>query len=202
MQDTTSAQDRPSSRLLQRGVVAVSLALLAGFVIWFAIFKVELGGDSPLPLGRAYKARTLILSIEKMDRVQEMRHLGTDGKHYLVTPSSEANDLVVLQINVHNDEASVILLNMKGRAVELRVQGSNDRFNMLDVTPANLENVRVVPESHPTEDRYSPYLTGVIELPQGHSLLGGWVVFDVPKELEVKQIRWEAGGDVLFIPRT
>ena len=206
MQDTTDRQDnqdRSTAGLLNRGIGFVALALLAGFAIWFLVTRVEFGGDSPLPLGDGFKGRALIVSIEKMGRVKEVRHLGTDGKHYLVTPSSDANDLVVLQINVHNDEASVILLNfLEPRAVELRVKDSRERFNLLDVTPENVENVREVPESHPAEDRYSPFLTSAIQLPQGHSLLGGWVVFDVPKELEVKQIRWQAGGDVLFIPRT
>ena len=199
-QEIENGQDQTSSTNVGRFVALGVVALFVGFAVWFLVFQIEWGGGSSLPLGTSFKGRTLIVSIEKMNRVSEVRYRGTDNSHVLVTPTDPLNELVTLQMNVHNDEATVVILNMQDRAVELRGVNSNDRYNMLDVRPTNTQNVRVVEEAHPSvEDRYSKgFLIGPIELPQGNSLEGGWVVFEVPKGLEVNEVRWGA-GDIIFI---
>ena len=199
-QEIEIGQNQAPSTNVTRVVVIGSVALFVGFLVWFLAFKVEWSGGSSLPLGTSFQGRTLIVSIEKMNRMSELRYRGSDGRHFLVTPTDPSNELVTLQLNVHNSEAALVVLNMEDRAIEVRGIDSNDRYTMLDIRPSNSENVRVVDEGRRSEeDRYSKgFLIGPIDLPQDNSLLGGWAVFEVPKDLTVNEVRW-GSGDVIFI---
>ena len=82
-------------------------------------------------------------------------------------------------------------------AAQLRGTISDQRYGLLDITPANETNVSIVPESHPTEDRYSPFITSEIALDQGFQITG-WLAFEVPRTTKIKEMRWGA-GDVIFL---
>ena len=59
-------------------------------------------------------------------------------------------------------------------------------------------NVRTVDESHPEENIYLPLLAGSFELGQPHSSLTGWVVFEVQKDAELREMRWGT-GEVFYL---
>ena len=156
-----------------------------------------------LPLGLASKGTTLIISVQDIKRVQEIRYLGTDELHYLVVPSNVENQLVALLLNIHNQDAARVLMTVDEEAAELRGEGPNEKYGVVDVTPENQVNVSVVEESHPSEDLILPFIVGSIALdgvpglPQGHSV-EGWVVFETPKGIRPTTLRW-AAGDIVFI---
>ena len=136
----------------------------------------------------------------------------TDLKHYLVVPTDDANELVVLRLFVFNEDATRVVMTVDEEAAELRGFGTGEVYKpmVLSLPREELiakENVELVQESHPSEDRYScippeedPYtctLTGSIELPQSHSVRG-WMVFEVPRGAKLREMRWDA-GDTVFI---
>ena len=161
------------------------------------------GYEGGIPLGRASKGTTLIISVQDIKRVQEIRYRGSNDLHYLVSPSDPENQMVALLLNIHNQDAARVLITVDESAAELRGEGFNDRYGVVDVTPENQRNVRVVDETHPSEDVIMPFIAGSIEndgvpgLPRGHSV-EGWVVFEVPKGIKLTTLRW-AAGDTVFI---
>ena len=159
---------------------------------------VACGGGGLLPIGTGVKGETLIVVIEDIKRVQEVRYQGTDQNHYLVFPSSRENELVVARLNVHNVEATVVRMTVDEESLEIRGFGQDETYRLLNLNPGNENNVKQVESSHPTEDLYVPFIAGAIELPQANSVIG-WTVFEVPKGTELRELRWEAGGDTIFI---
>ncbi len=222
MQETDGPVDsqpgRKSPLTAQRIATLVVILLAVAFLIWFLAIKVDWGGGGSLPLGQVLKGRVLIVRLDKINRVPEVGIFRDSTTHYVVSPADPENDLVTLQLSVWNDEASISVLNMEGRALEVRGMDSDDRFTMLEVCASQdgLEardacaedspNVRVAAGGIEIDsDRYpygTGFLAGVIELPQGPGLSGGWTVFEVPKGLEIARVRWGAGGDVIFFPQS
>ena len=151
-----------------------------------------------LPVGKARQGDTLIISIEEIKRVLEVRFQGTDLKHYLIAPVTKDNELIVMRLNVHNADATTVIMTIDEEAAQLRGFGPGEQYQLLDPNPENnAQNIRAVEGSHPAEDRYVPFIRGPVDLPKGHSLIG-WVVFEVPAGLKVESLRWDA-GDTVFI---
>ena len=153
-----------------------------------------------LPIGKGKKGETLIIVIDDMKRVQEVRFEGTDGRHYLISPSTRDNELIAMQLNVHNSESTRVLFTVDGEAAELRGFGLDEEYNPIDLY--NLEqlldkNVRIVDSANPTESLYVPFIAGPIDLPQGNSVIG-WILFDVPEGTKFREMRWGA-GDTVFL---
>ena len=180
--------------------------LLAFLVLLLPAVLIACSDSGPLPIGRPAKGDSLIITIQLVERVQEIRFLGNDAVHYLVKPADSGNQLVAARISVHNDEATRILLNIDEEAAELRGFEREERYSPLDLY--DLEsltgtNVQVVDETHPSEDLFVPFLAGPISvggvdgLPEGHSVTG-WMVFEVPEGVKLKEMRWGA-GDVVYV---
>ena len=148
-------------------------------------------------MGVARQGDTLIISIEQINRVQEIRYLGTDLTHYLVVPTDRDNELVALRLNVHNAEATKVLLTVDDEAARLRVSEPKGNHNLLDLDPKNQTNVSEADGPHPAEDLFVPFLAGPFELLQGFSIVG-WVVFEVPKGARLEELRWDAGDTVII----
>lgn len=167
------------------------------------LFVVGACSDSGLlPVGKRAKGSTLIIGIEEITRVQEIRFLGNDQKHYLVVPASSANELVVMRLIVFNQDSTRVVMTVDEEAAELRGVETNEVYQPLNLYLSGeelvgKENVMVVQESHPAENRYSPIIAGPIELPQNNSV-DGWMVFEVPRGAKLRELRWDA-GDTVFI---
>lgn len=171
--------------------------------LWLAVASVAFAftacaGGEGLPVGKAFRGDTFIVVLEDTQRAAEIRYLGTDSLHYLVVPSSTDKELVAVRLQVYNERATKVLVDVLPETAELRGFAHDEKYNLIDPTPGNEDNVQVVPGSHPNEDKFVPFITGSAELLQGYSLTG-WVLFEVPKGLKLKEIRWESGGDVVFI---
>ena len=150
-----------------------------------------------LPVGKGAKGETLRISIEEINRVQEIRYQGNDLNHYLVVPSSKDNELVVMRLIVHNSEATRVLMTVDEQAAEVRGFGPDEKYRPLDLTLQNEKNVKVAEGSHPSENLFVPFIAGSVELPQGYSVVG-WIVFEVPNGTRLREMRWEA-GDIVYI---
>ena len=150
-----------------------------------------------LPEGFGNRGESLSIILEEIHRLEEIRYEGTDKNHYLLAPTSKDNEFITLRLDVHNVDASSVLLTLDEEASELRGFGTNETFKPLDVY---LNSVQVA-EAHPTENLYVPFLAGSIEmdgvpgLPQDHSVIG-WVVFEVPKGTRLRELKWTEGDTV------
>ena len=195
---TATAEGRPGLHTWQSRAVIPLLILMAVLI--------ACTGSGPLPIGRAAKGDSLIVTIEAIEKVQEIRFLGNDDVHYLVTPVDGGSELVALRISVFNEEATRLLLTVDEDAAELRGFGLKEKYaplDLYDLESLKGTNVRTVEGTHPLEDRFVPFLAGPIEmggvagLPQGHAVTG-WMVFEIPKGTKLREMRWGA-GDVVFL---
>ena len=162
------------------------------------VLLVACSGEAVVSVGQAGKGDSLIIRVEDIKRLPEIRYEGTDKKHYLIVPSSQDNELVALNLLVYNEESSRILMTVDEESAELRSFGPGESYTLLGLTPENERNVRIVETTHPSENLYVPFIAGPIELPIRHQIVG-WIVFDVPKGTKIREIRWDAGGDTLYI---
>ncbi len=159
------------------------------------------GSGGLLPVGATSKGETIAVALEATNRVQEVRFRGKDDKHYLLLPANEGNELVVIRLKVHNSEATRVLMTVDKKTAELRGFGIGETYTLVDINQLVLEsapNVQVVDSTHPAEDRYSPFLAGPFELLKGYGVIG-WVIFEVPRGTKLREMRWEAAGDVVFL---
>ena len=154
-------------------------------------------GDGQLPVGQARAGQTLVISIDEISRVQEVRYRGTDLNHYLIVPTSQDNELVVLRLNVHNAKATRVLMTVDTEAAELRGFEIRETYEIVDVTPTNNENVKLGEGPHPSECLSECFIWGPISLEQGHSVIGQ-VLFETPKGTKLKELRWVA-GDIVHV---
>ena len=182
-----------SRRILAPGLLAALLALAA------------CGGSDILPVGSGGEGETLVIRVEDTTRLEEIGYLSNDQEHYLVKPANVDNELVALKLTVHNRDASTVLIEVDEKAAEIRGFRVDEEYDLLDLTPDNTANVSVILEAHATEGLYSPFITGPIldprdgkpGLPQGYSIIG-WVVFEVPKGLLIREVKWTA-GDTIYL---
>ena len=121
-------------------------------------------------------------------------------QHYVVSPSSPDNELVAINLQVHNRESNTVAMEIVGDAVELRGFGIDEAYTLLDVMSGNTVNVSTTPDSHPSENRYTPFVRGVVgNLPLGNSLTG-WIVFEIPKGAGLRELKWDTGDTVFIRP--
>ena len=170
-------------------------------LVWFLVSLASGGGDAVGP-GDGARGRTLVVSINDIKRVSEIRYLGNDGVHYLVAPAGSGNELVGIELNVHNSEATRVLMTVgEEGAVELRGFGIDESYNHIDVSIDNEVNVTTVEDTHPSENKMVPFIADPVQLrgepglPQGHSIVG-WVVFEVPKGTRLRELKWDSGDTV------
>ena len=174
-------------------------------VAFFALAAlVACSGDGGLLTpGQAGRGEALVVVLEDMRRVPEVRYLGRDAAHYRVAPSSDDQELLVVRLTVYNEGSTTVLMNLNEEAAELRGFGLDEKYRPLDVTPTNTTNVRKVEDTHSSEGRYMPFLSGIIGtndspgLPLNHAL-EGWMVFEVPTGTRIREFKWEA-GDSIFL---
>jgi plastocyanin len=118
--------ERSSSLIskMQRRRVALVGALVLAAVALAAC------SDSSSNFGKYYQGRTLHVSVAAVDRAPELRYATIDpGKvvrHWRLTPSAEALELVLVRLKVENHSAVSAVVNVDEQAAELRdfVRGS------------------------------------------------------------------------------
>ena len=98
-------------------------------------------------VGQVVGGDTLIIRLDEYERTQELRYLGCDGNHYVVTPSEAVNELLMVKLTVWNDKARSVLLTLDAEASELRGTAAQQRFAPVDIDAMKQESAT------PTEDQ-------------------------------------------------
>jgi len=168
--------------------------------------------------GKYFRGRTLDLNVVSLERVSVLRYSLIDServvRHYQIVPSSEELELVLLRLKVENHTATSAIVNIDGRAAELRdfLRGTYRPINVNE----RIEEVSA-PENPGTEHRAVCPQPGVpyqrrdicflwnetledggekaFELKKDFGL-DGWLVFEAPKESAFRELRWRAGDSL------
>jgi hypothetical protein len=168
-----------------------------------------------------HRGRILDVSIVALERMPELRYRTVDSQqkvhHYLITPSEESMELVLMRLKVENHTATSAIVNIDEQAAELRDFLGGEYF------PINInERVKEVeaPENPggeplaacPLPERAADVRSRVCFLwnrtfedgsTQAFRLerdygIDGWMIFEAPKDTQFRELRWR-GGDSLSI---
>lgn len=95
----------------------IVLAMLAVSVLFAAC------SGTPSSFGRAYRGRSLDVTIKAMDRMPELRYTNsyTDGAvdYHRLAPSGEGMELVLIRLSVANQTATSHIVDVNSQAAEL-----------------------------------------------------------------------------------
>ncbi len=143
----------------------------------------------------------------------------TDEDFFRLVPESTENELILLRVKVENHTATSAIVNVDHEAAQLRdfLQGRylpidvSDRAQDAGIPESSRErcNVPVNPDDHtscvkflwnpvfaePQPDGATKWVERAQELPRGTGL-DGWMVFEVPKDTQIRSFRWSSGDTV------
>ena len=154
--------------------------------------------------GRYYRGRSLDISVVTLERDSQLRYAAVDTEgvthHYLILPSSEDLELVLLRLKVENHTATSAIVNIDEQAAELRdfFQG---KYFPVDI---NERAEEVGPPANPNEIRnilflwnttYQDGSSEAFDLKKDFGL-DGWMVFEAPKDTKFRSFRWRAGDSL------
>ena len=162
-------------------------------------------------LGKYYTGRTLHLSVVAMEREPEIIYTlprsGEAPKYYRIAPAEEDQELLMLRLKVANHKATSAIVDIDQGAAEVR-DFFHDKYFPINVkerpeeidAPEEISGQRVArcPLQHPADlcflwySTYADGSTRAFELQQGFGV-DGWLIFEVPKEAEIRELRWRAG---------
>ena len=160
---------------------------------------------------------TLIIRLDEYERTQELRYFGCDSKHYVVTPATAGNELLMMKLTIWNDKARSVLLTLDSEASELRGTGAQERFVPVDIDGMKVDSAFPTNDQIERERQYArpgnrggyfhcgelttapevQFLQGSVNLEQENSL-SGWLAYEVPVGTALREIRW-AAGDTVYI---
>ena len=128
-----------------------------------------------------------------MEEVAYTEEPDADGlaKGYVIRPSSEENELVVIRAQVGNHAATRVRLDIEALPPELRMDSG--RYNSVNTYEAGVPTVGF----HAEKNVYIPFLRGSQKLDKGFEL-DGWLIFDVPKGSVAQSFKWEAGEEIII----
>ena len=162
-------------------------------------------------IGKYYTGRTLHVSVVAMERAAELRYnlpaTAPELKHYRLAPSEPDLELVMMRIKVENHTATSAIVSIDPGAAELR-DFFQEKYFPVDVTeraeevPApedpSKERIARCPVQNPKEvcflwnATYTDGSTRAFDLQKGFGI-DGWMIFEVPKDTEIREMRWRAG---------
>ena len=173
-------------------LVALSLSLILALMLTASC----IGGTSSA-LGRTYQGPILQLTLEEVVNVpvvvytEEPDATGAE-KDYIIQPSSEGNELVLIRARLGNHAATRVQLDIDAQPAELRMDVG--RYYAV-----NTHDVKVPADGfYAGKNAYVPFIRGSQELEKGFEL-DGWIVFEVPIGAVAESLKWEAGGDIIII---
>ena len=143
----------------------------------------------------------------------------TDDPLYRLEPESDENELVLLRVKVENHTATSAIINIDHESAQLR-DFLRGRYFPIDVgeraqeagiseSPSDRCNIPVNPDA-PTDcvkflwnasyeetqaDGGVKIVQRAQELPKGNGL-DGWLVFELPKDTQIRSFRWAAGDTI------
>ena len=183
-------------------ILAFSLLLLVGITAC---------ADVSPAIGKYYTGRTLHLSVVAMEREPELIYAlpsqGEEPKYYRLAPQEENQELLMLRLKVENHKATSAIVNIDQSAAEVR-DFFHEKYFPIDVkerpqeidAPERIDRQRIArcPLEQPADlcflwnTTYTDGTTRAFELLQGFGV-DGWLIFEIPKDAEIRELRWRAG---------
>ena len=112
-------------------------------------------------------------------------------KDYVIRPSSEENELVVIRARVGNHAATRVQLDIEVLPPELRMDSG--RYKSVNTYEAGVPTDGFYAE----KNVYIPFLRGSQKLEKDFQL-DGWLIFDVPKGSLAESFKWVAGEEIII----
>lgn len=136
--------------------------------------------------------RGLTMNVRDLQAVDGIIYQDEDFKHYSVGPAQPGHQLVVAQVTIWNNRSGRLSLFVNEEAALL--QGADGR----EVDALDPYGRRVELSEAPTAlSPHLPFLWGPSDLPQDFNI-SGWMVFEVPDDLEVTRLEWEQVDSLRF----
>ncbi len=192
----------------------ISRSIFLVSVISLAVIALAGCEDVSPAIGKYYTGRILHLNVFAMERVPELLYSREDNEqdttYYRLAPSEPELELVMLRIKVENHKATSAIVSIDERAAELRdfFQGkyfpidAGERVEEVEL-PAGSESDRAsrCPPENPSDlcflwNANSGEGAGqAFDLKKGFGI-EGWMIFEVPKDQKIREIRWRAGDSL------
>ena len=163
-------------------------------------------------IGKYYTGRTLHVSVVAMEREPELVYTvpATQGEartYYRLAPEEDNQELLMLRLKVENHKATSAIVDIDQSAAEIR-DFFHEKYFPIDVkerpeeidAPEQISNQRIArcPFQQPVDLCFlwnatdSEGVTRAFELQQGFGV-DGWLIFEIPKDAEIRELRWRAG---------
>ena len=166
------------SRLL----VAISMLAMLGILA-------ACGGNDFTGVSRV--GRSLEIYAPKPVLVEKVAFLDGEGRHRLLRPIASNRQLAVVNVTIVNRTSTIIPLLVDPSAAELGDRRTR-RVEAVDI----FEVAAIIDEADPEEGNFVPFLWGQVEL-ERNTQVGGWMVFDVPKGLNLQTLWWNEVDDIV-----
>lgn len=193
-----------SGRLIP-AVLALALALLAAAAC----------ADISPAIGKYYVGRTLHVSVAAMERADELLYSipaaeGAAPQYYRLTPTEPEQEFLLLRIQVQNHRATSAIVSIDGKAAELRdfFQGKYFPVNVNDraaatAAPERVDQLRAArcPIQQPNDlcflwnATFTDGTEQAFDLQKGYGI-DGWLIFEAPKDTQIRELRWRAGDSL------
>ncbi|MBI4339021.1 MAG: hypothetical protein HY680_03610 [Chloroflexi bacterium] len=146
---------------------------------------------------------SLVIRVKETRSVNEARYSMGD-KHYLIRPSDEDHALLATHLEVFNRQANLVYLTIHKGSLSLRDDKSTE-YRPVDP----FQDATEVDAAGPGENTLVPFVWAdgsavapTIAMPSKcgqnneNCQLVGWVLFDVPKNIKLSHLVWEAADTV------
>ena len=190
-------------------------SILAVLVLALALLTAAACAEVSPAVGKFYVGRTLHVSVAAMERAPELVYMlpatgDATPRHYRLTPLEPEQEFVLLRVKVQNHRATSAIVSIDEKAVELRdfFQGKyfpvnvNDRAEETDA-PERVDQLRTgrCPIQQPNDLCFlwnASFTDGsdrAFDLQKGFGI-DGWMIFEVPQDTEIRELRWRAGDSL------
>ena len=190
-------------------------SILAVLVLALALLAAAACAEVSPAVGKFYVGRTLHVSVAAMERAPELVYVlpatgDATPRHYRMTPLEPEQEFVLLRVKVQNHRATSAIVSIDEKAVELRdfFQGKyfpvnvNDRAEETD-EPERVDQLRTArcPIQQPNDlcflwnASFTDGTDRAFDLQKGFGI-DGWMIFEVPQDTEIRELRWRAGDSL------
>lgn len=190
-------------------------SFLAVLALVLALLTAAACAEVSPSVGKFYVGRTLHVSVAAMERAPELVYvLPATGeatpRHYRMTPLEPEQEFVLLRVKVQNHRATSAIVSIDEKAVELRdfFQGKyfpvdvNDRAEEV-AAPERVDQLRTArcPIQQPNDlcflwnASFTDGTDRAFDLQKGFGI-DGWMIFEVPQDTEIRELRWRAGDSL------
>lgn len=189
--------------------------LLAVAALALALLALAACADVSPAVGKFYVGRTLHVSVAAMERAADLQYSipaadGATQRHFRLTPAEPEQEFLLLRIQVQNHRATSAIVSIDGKAAELRdfFQGKYFPVNVNDraeetAAPERVDRLRAArcPIQQPNDLCFlwnASFTDGsdqAFDLQKGFGI-DGWMIFEVPKDTQIRELRWRAGDSL------